>query len=36
VKVIAVREATEEEREAGSLAEGLLSLGLSPPSDRLH
>jgi FKBP-type peptidyl-prolyl cis-trans isomerase SlyD len=36
VKVIAVRAATEEEREAGSLAEGLLNVGGAPPSDRLH
>ena len=37
VKVIAVRAATEEEREAGSLADGLLSVVPdAAPSDRLH
>lgn len=37
VKVIAVREATDEEREAGSVAEGALSvLTPAPSSSQLH
>ncbi len=37
VKVIAVREATDEEREAGSVADGVVSvLSTAPTSQQLH
>lgn len=37
VKVVAVREATDEEREAGSLADGLLSVPSAPSgSNQIH